>query len=754
MNIKKHLIIATFLNLLLILVIDARSIIKTPSSNNFIKLQVAVVDSANKSQLINKVKEKGSIRIWVYYNTELPRTENLNKAKLDKQKQKVNDLHNGFLADIETKELKINSINKMTLDPMIAISVDEEALKYIFKLPYVKKITEVGSGKAFLGESTSIVKADKAWGLGFKGDGEVIVILDTGVDYNHTMLYQNVIGGACFSTNDFFNGISSLCPNGSNRDVGISAGDNCNSINGCDHGTHVAGIAAGNTQNLKGVANGSDIISIQVFSEIDDQNVCTSTEGTPCLRYFDDDLKSALDYVYDVLYQQDNYNLTAVNMSLGSGQYSIECTNHSLAQSIDRLVGAGISVVAASGNEGYSNAMAAPACIPNVISVGATDNQDKHWEDSNAASFLDLVAPGVDITSSVPGNYYGQFTGTSQAAPHVAGTIAIMRSATPTLSVPQIRSILRNSAYWVSSMNTIWPYDQPSNEYGYGRLDVYQSLFGALYLNPNVILPDDYIVFVDKTYEGKDIYVQDNFTLYLQGEITLDKNSIFNDRPSTLNVLGTLEGSSSTSLNLIDKSKLNILPGGTNNYSGEMNFIIRDELTFTENKVFEDGKNLAIESGGKLNIVNGVTISTELGAKFSMGANTQIISVASAPIQNTQIPEDSYYTSIDPNMNKSNKKINPSYGAKNFPSEFSLMANYPNPFNPVTVIRYEVPVTSRVELAVFDLLGRKITTLVDGEVSAGRKEIHFDASNLTSGIYIYRIRANDFVETRQMTLIK
>jgi len=88
------------------------------------------------------------------------------------------------------------------------------------------------------------------------------------------------------------------------------------------------------------------------------------------------------------------------------------------------------------------------------------------------------------------------------------------------------------------------------------------------------------------------------------------------------------------------------------------------------------------------------------------------------------------------------------------PETFELMPNYPNPFNPVTVIGFQLPVSSDVTLEVFDMLGRRVAVLVDDALSAGRHEIQFDASGLSSGVYIYRLRANEFVQTRQMVLVK
>ncbi|REL38125.1 T9SS C-terminal target domain-containing protein [Rhodohalobacter sp. SW132] len=88
------------------------------------------------------------------------------------------------------------------------------------------------------------------------------------------------------------------------------------------------------------------------------------------------------------------------------------------------------------------------------------------------------------------------------------------------------------------------------------------------------------------------------------------------------------------------------------------------------------------------------------------------------------------------------------------PREFRLQQNYPNPFNPSTVITYQLPAGDQVSLKVFDMLGREVATLVDGMVSSGEHRVTFDASNLTSGMYIYRLQAGERVQTRKMMLIK
>ena len=88
------------------------------------------------------------------------------------------------------------------------------------------------------------------------------------------------------------------------------------------------------------------------------------------------------------------------------------------------------------------------------------------------------------------------------------------------------------------------------------------------------------------------------------------------------------------------------------------------------------------------------------------------------------------------------------------PEALALLPNYPNPFNPTTEIRYEVPVTTHVNLVVHDLMGKEVAVLMDGVQEAGRYEVAFDGSNLASGVYFYRLKTPAQVLIKQMILLK
>ncbi len=88
------------------------------------------------------------------------------------------------------------------------------------------------------------------------------------------------------------------------------------------------------------------------------------------------------------------------------------------------------------------------------------------------------------------------------------------------------------------------------------------------------------------------------------------------------------------------------------------------------------------------------------------------------------------------------------------PAEFQLQQNYPNPFNPSTVISYQLPTNELVVLKVFDVLGREVETLVNQRQTAGNHSVRFNAANLPSGVYFYRLQAGTYRDTKKLLLLK
>ncbi|MGW4791964.1 S8 family peptidase [Nonomuraea sp. NPDC004297] len=301
----------------------------------------------------------------------------------------------------------------------------------------------------FLDNSTRVIRSVEANRAGWNGTGTTIAVLDTGIDRDHPFFAGRIADEACFSSSNNQDGSVSLCPNNQPSQTGLGAADaetaQClvDGQNACSHGTHVAGIAAGKMVTgapANGVAPEARLLPIQVFSRIDNAATCAAGGASaPCFLSYTSDQKLALEYVARVA---RTLNIAAVNLSLGSGRgYTEACDTDPSAAGVkpefDALAGLGVASVVAAGNAGLPNAVSAPACISTAVTVGATDDRDAIAPFSNRGSLLDLFAPGVAIMSSVPDDAYGEKSGTSMAAPHVAGAFALLRQEYPNFTVVQ-----------------------------------------------------------------------------------------------------------------------------------------------------------------------------------------------------------------------------------------------------------------------------------------------------------------------------
>ncbi|MDZ7724440.1 MAG: T9SS type A sorting domain-containing protein [candidate division KSB1 bacterium] len=96
----------------------------------------------------------------------------------------------------------------------------------------------------------------------------------------------------------------------------------------------------------------------------------------------------------------------------------------------------------------------------------------------------------------------------------------------------------------------------------------------------------------------------------------------------------------------------------------------------------------------------------------------------------------------------------PTEAMTNTPGDYQLFHNFPNPFNPETKIRYDLPQSSRVRIEIYDIVGRHVTTLVDEAQNAGSHQVTFDGQNLASGVYIYTLKAGGTKDVKKMILLK
>jgi CSLREA domain-containing protein len=341
--------------------------------------------------------------------------------------------------------------------PLAGTTVDAAGLERLVTSPLVANLTIDELSRADLAQSAPMVEAPTVWANGFNGAGQTVVILDTGVDRTHPFLGGRVVDGACFSSTYAAFATTAVCPGADpKRAYGLTSSGPCPIPNGeCDHGTHVAGIAAGGTGTSgSGIAWGANIISFQVFSRVDDDNLCGGVGAAPCALTYNTDQIAAMDYLNTTL--RFTYNVAGVNMSLGGGLKTTNCDTDGRKPIIDALRSHGIPVIIAAGNNGIKNAISPPACISSAISVGATlDTGATVSSYSNSASFLTILAPGSSITSSVPGGGFATWNGTSMATPHVLGAFALIRQAVPGVSIDDTVTALQATGTPITDTNLI-----------------------------------------------------------------------------------------------------------------------------------------------------------------------------------------------------------------------------------------------------------------------------------------------------------
>jgi subtilisin family serine protease len=293
------------------------------------------------------------------------------------------------------------------------------------------------------------VDAPEAWDISQGSSSVLIAVLDAGLD-NHSELAGRIVPG--------WNTVSG------NTDTG----DVCSS-----HGTHVTGIAAAKGDNGQGVAGMNWLARIMPIRVL---NSCFGTSTATA---------------NGVVYATDQ-NARVINMSL---QFYFNLGNPSDVAAMEFFQNAvlyahnsGVVMVAATGNNHVPPDVAYPAYFAETIAVAATNHFDQRASFSNAGPQVDVAAPGDDIWSLIGTSNYGYKEGTSMAAPHVSGLVALMLGVDPTLTPAEVRDILQGTSDDVMTPG----FDQ---ETGYGRVNARRALQEVVkQLGPPGDITDDGVV--------------------------------------------------------------------------------------------------------------------------------------------------------------------------------------------------------------------------------------------------------------------
>jgi serine protease AprX len=322
----------------------------------------------------------------------------------------------------------------------------------------------------------SRVNAPGMWANGFTGQGRTYANADTGVQWDHPALKAQYRGWNGTSANHNYNWWDAIHEN-----IGGTSVCGVNSPVPCDdygHGTHTMGIGVGadGTGNRIGVAPGAKWMSCRNMQNGFGQ----PSAYLECFQFFlapwdltgkNPDPSKAPDVVGNSYGCPPSEGCTAVDV---------------LRQGTDNLRQAGIFMAVSAGNTGSACGTVSepPALYDSAITVGATDISNGVASSSSRGPVVidgsnrlkpEVVAPGVAIVSSYPPNIYAEMYGTSMAAPHVAGAVALLWSALPQLrrNVDLTESILEASAAMTTDASCGGaPYLVPNNVYGYGRIDV------------------------------------------------------------------------------------------------------------------------------------------------------------------------------------------------------------------------------------------------------------------------------------------
>ncbi|MDG2244319.1 MAG: S8 family serine peptidase [Rhodospirillaceae bacterium] len=399
---------------------------------------------AQLESILQQLEAQGNARVIVRLKDAAQDQAWSKTASVYEQRAVVEQMRRNLESALAVIDLTIDQ--SFSSLPFVSVKVDREQLGAMLAMGDVAGVYPVTIERKAKLETSSAVEGpslassvpsmdvEAAWARGYEGEGLAVAVIDGGIAVNHAMLSGKAVGAACFSAT-FGGDTFTQCPSGITPEIGFGAASNCPfGSDRCDHGTHVASTAVGNDGANFGVARAAQLMPIDVFSEVTSESVC-DPDPSPCELTDSLAVLDALNYVNENV---DAYNIVAVNLSIGGGSNTGPCDSDPRKVVIDMLREKGVATTAAAGNQESNNSINAPACISSAVGVGATNDGTGVAPFSNFTPFMDVMAPGVNIRGADPDGGLTTFSGTSMAAPHVAGAYAVIRSAIGTASIDAI----------------------------------------------------------------------------------------------------------------------------------------------------------------------------------------------------------------------------------------------------------------------------------------------------------------------------
>ncbi|MCI0709445.1 MAG: S8 family serine peptidase [Chloroflexi bacterium] len=475
--------------------------------------QISLLDreAPHVQSVIEKAEIVGSLHIIITFHVPPSYQSEFdlaNEELANQQRRNILLIRNTILQELSEYDVTVTTSSEWWAlrFPFMGLHVTREAFQRLIELPYLISVKEAAFGSTSLTDSTAMIGADDVWStMNIKGTGQTVVVIDNGIFSTHPFLSGKVIEQACFSIIDDAplnsgepgdpaqDGIfmESDCQNQATADFSATSAECPNSPTNCKHGTHVSGIVAGNngpSYAVSGVAPEADVIAVKAVStgwicDFDGNPSAPYDCGDPTHKndwFAEAALLDAMSYVLSLVPIGNPSDIIALNLSLQISENpergpTLSCDNvfSEFKMIVDEFRRGNVVTVVASGNNDSLNGVGstigtlAPACISTVVSVGASQGSgvnEVSRTDSHISQNVDLFAPGSDIDSSWDlTTLYSSEDGTSMAAPHVAGSWALIRQAYQNATIPQVLDALRQTG------TPILRYDSQGNPVDYGQ---------------------------------------------------------------------------------------------------------------------------------------------------------------------------------------------------------------------------------------------------------------------------------------------